>query len=271
MDRRRTLGQLTKWSTISLGVVLFGFLVILPLTSVFKFSFQDGVGPFIDAVTSENALNAFKNSLVIAGITTCINMVVGTLLAFAITKYDFPGRSVLKSLIDLPIAIPTAVVGLSLMMLYGPMGMLGPILQENGIKVVMAMPGVLLAHVFVTSPFMIRSLCPVLEKIDRNVEEAALTLGANKTKTFFFVTLPSIRSGLIAGSALTFTRSLGEFGATLFIAGGMITTGPLYIYYLSDSSFDFQGATSIAVVLMVLPFSLLLILNAVVRKMEVRI
>ncbi|MBN1540275.1 MAG: ABC transporter permease [Candidatus Thermoplasmatota archaeon] len=269
MDRRRSLGQLTKWSTISLGIVLFGFLVLLPLTSIFKFAFQDGLGPFIDAVSSKEALNAFRNSLLIAFVTTLINLVVGTLLAFVITKYRFPGRSVLRSLIDMPIAIPTAVVGLSLMMLYGPIGILGPLLEENGIQVVMAMPGVLLAHVFVTSPFMVRSVSPVLEKIDRNVEEAALTLGASRTKAFFYVTLPSIRSGLIAGSALTFTRSLGEFGATLFIAGGMITTGPLYIYYLSDSKFDFQGATSIAIILMVLPFSLLLILNAIVRKLEV--
>ncbi|MBN1390546.1 MAG: ABC transporter permease [Candidatus Thermoplasmatota archaeon] len=269
MDRRRSLGQLTKWSTISLGIVLFGFLVLLPLTSIFKFALQDGPGPFIDAVTSKDALNAFRNSLLIAFVTTLINLVVGTLLAFVITRYDFPGRSIFRSLIDMPIAIPTAVVGISLMMLYGPMGILGPLLQDNGIEVVMAMPGVLLAHVFVTSPFMVRSVSPVLEKIDRNVEEAALTLGAGKIKTFFFVTLPSIRSGLIAGSALTFTRSLGEFGATLFIAGGMITTGPLYIYYLSDSKFDFQGATSIAIILMVLPFSLLLILNTIVRKLEV--
>ncbi|MGA1866354.1 MAG: ABC transporter permease [Thermoplasmatota archaeon] len=269
MDRRRSLGQLTKWSTISLGIVLFGFLVLLPLTSIFKFAFQDGFGPFIDAVTSKDAVNAFRNSLLIASVTTLINLLVGTLLAMVITKYDFPGRSVLRSLIDMPIAIPTAVVGLSLMMLYGPMGILGPLLEGNGFQVVMAMPGVLLAHVFVTSPFMVRSVSPVLEKIDQNVEEAALTLGASRTKTFFFVTLPSIRSGLIAGSALTFTRSLGEFGATLFIAGGMITTGPLYIYYLSDSKFDFQGATSIAIILMVLPFSLLLILNAIVRKLEV--
>jgi len=260
---------MTKWSTISLGIVLFGFLVVLPLTSIFRFSFQDGVGPFIDAVVSKEAMEAFRTSLIVAALTTLINLMVGTLLAFAITKYTFPGRSVLRSLIDLPIAIPTAVVGLSLMMLYGPMGLLGPILEDGGIKVVTRMPGVLLAHIFVTSPFMVRSICPVLEKIDRNVEEAALTLGANRIKTFFFVTLPSIRSGMVAGSALTFTRSLGEFGATLFIAGGMVQTGPLYIYYLSDSKFDIQGATSIAVVLMVLPFALMLGLNALVKRMEV--
>jgi sulfate ABC transporter permease subunit len=269
MDRRRSIAHITKWTTITFGIVLFGFLVILPLTSVFRFAFEGGVGPFFDAVTSEDAINAFRNSLVIAGLTTSVNLLVGTLLAFTITKFRFPGRSVLRSLIDLPIAIPTAVVGLSLMMLYGPMGLLGPLMEKGGMDIVMAMPGILLAHIFVTSPFMVRSICPVLEKIDRNVEEAALTLGANKVKTFFFVTLPSIRSGMVAGSALTFTRSLGEFGATLFIAGGMIQTGPLYIYYLSDSKFDMQGATSIAVILMVLPFTLMLVLNAIVKRMEV--
>ncbi len=240
----------------------------MPLGSIVSFAFGDGVPEFVNAVTSEEALTAFKNSLLIAFIATCINLVAGTLIAFVITRYSFPGKPIFRALIDLPIAIPTAVVGLSLMMLYGPMGVLGPLLTENGIQVVMAIPGMVLAHVFVTFPFTVRSVSVVLERMDPSLEEAASTLGANGWERFVHIVLPSIRSGMIAGGALTFTRSLGEFGATLFIAGGMVMTGPLYIYYLSNSNFDFQAATSVAVLLMVFPFLILLLLNHIVERME---
>ncbi|MGA1848104.1 MAG: ABC transporter permease [Thermoplasmatota archaeon] len=253
--------------TISFGLVLFFILIILPLTSIFKFAFQDGPGMFWEAVTSEEALNAFQNSLTIALICTAINLVVGTLMAFILVRYRFPGRSLLRALIDLPIAIPTAVVGLSLMMLYGPIGLLGPLLQERGIQVVLALPGVVLAHVFVTFPFMIRSVSVVLEKMDRNLEDSAMTLGAGRFRTFWNVVLPSIRTGMVAGSALTFTRSLGEFGATLFVAGGVFATGPLFIATLNED-IQFQEACSVSIVLMVFPFILLLGLNGLVDRME---
>ncbi len=257
-----------RYTLISIGSILFIILVLMPLGSVIRFAFGEGLSEFTDAVTSEEALQAFRNSLLIAFISTCVNLVVGTLIAFIITRYRFPGKQIFKALIDLPIAIPTAVVGLSLMMLYGPMGVLGPLLTENGIQMVMAVPGIVLAHVFVTFPFTVRSVSVVLERMDPSLEEAASTLGANGWDRFIHIVLPSIRSGMIAGGALTFTRSLGEFGATLFIAGGMVMTGPLYIYYLSNSTFDFQAATSVAVLLMVFPFLILLLLNHLVERME---
>jgi sulfate transport system permease protein len=253
---------------VSFAVILFIFLVILPLTSMLSFAFEDGAGGFIEAISTEEAKNAFCNSILIATIATLVNMAVGLVIALAITRYRFPGRQVFKALIDLPIAIPTAVVGLALMMLYGPLGLLGPFFEERGIRVVMALPGVLLAHIFVTFPFMVRAISVSLEKLDRSQEEAAQTLGATKLQTFTRIIIPSIRGGLVAGTALTFTRSLGEFGATLFIAGGMFSTGPLYIYYLSDSKFDFQAATSVAILLMVLPFILLMVLNLLVDRLE---
>ena len=262
------ISDLTSRSLLGLGLLIFFFLILLPLGSVFKFALSDGLGAFFTSVTEREAINSFKNSLQIAFITTLINCITGTLTAWLIKRYRFPGRGVLSALIDLPMAIPTAVVGLSLMMLYGPRGVLGPILTDNGIDVVMAMPGIVLAHVFVTFPFTVRSVSVVLDKLDPNLEEAARTLGASRFRTFTRVVLPSIKGGIIAGSALTFTRSLGEFGATLFIAGGMLTTGPLHIYYLSDSRFDYQAATSVAVILMVFPFFLLLVLNHIVNGME---
>ena len=260
--------SLSQYILISIAIALFFFFVILPLTSTFQFAFEDGAGEFFAAISTEGAINALQNSIIIATFATFINLCVGTLIAFVITRYKFPGRQVFKALIDLPIAIPTAVVGLSLMMLYGPMGLLGPLMEDNAIEIMMAMPGVLLAHIFVTFPFMVRAVSVVLEKHDISQEEAAQTLGANKTQIFTKVTLPSIRSGMVAGAALTFTRSLGEFGATLFVAGGMVQTAPLYIYYLSNSEFNFQAASSMAIVLMILPFALLLILNYIVEKME---
>ncbi len=266
--KTKQVKTLSQYALISIAIALFFFLVILPLTSTFQFAFEDGFDGFIEAISTEGALNALQNSIVIATFATLINLCVGTLIAFVITRYKFPGRQVFKALIDLPIAVPTAVVGLSLMMLYGPLGLLGPLMEDNSIEIMMAMPGVLLAHIFVTFPFMVRSVSVVLEKHDISQEEAAQTLGANKAQTFVSVTLPSIRSGMIAGAALTFTRSLGEFGATLFVAGGMVQTAPLYIYYLSNSKFDYQAATSMAIVLMILPFIILLVLNYVVEKLE---
>lgn len=262
------LKRLSHWILISSAFILFFFLILLPLSSTFSFAFEDGIGGFFEAITTKESVHALKNSIVIAIFATLINIGVGTLIAFVITRYRFPGRSVFKALIDLPIAIPTAVVGLSLMMLYGPRGLLGPIMEKHGIEVMMALPGILLAHIFVTFPFMVRSVSVVLEKHDISQEEAAQTLGATKRQTFTHITLPSIRGGIIAGSALTFTRSLGEFGATLFISAGWINTAPLHIYYLSESEFNFQGATSVAIILMVFPFLFLFILNYLVEKLE---
>jgi len=251
-----------------LAMSTFAFLILLPLSSTVSFAFDEGWRGFWDAVSTPEAVTAFENSLFIATLATGVNMAVGTLIAYVITRFKFPGRSLFRSLIDLPIAVPTAVVGLSLMMLYGPMGFLGPMMEERGISLMMSLPGVLLAHIFVTFPFMVRSVSVVLEKLDPSQEEAALTLGADRFQTFRFVTFPAIRSGMISGAALTFTRSLGEFGATLFIAGGMVQTAPIYIYYLSDSQFDFQAATSIALVLMAFPLMILLLFNYLVERME---
>ena len=195
MARTENIKDLNQVCLVSLAVACFFLFVILPLSSTFSFAFEDGPGAFWNAISTEESIRAFKNSLLIATLATAINMVVGTLIAFVITRYCFPGRQVFKALIDLPIAIPTAVVGLSLMMLYGPMGLLGPTLEARGIEIMLALPGVILAHIFVTFPYMVRSVSVVLEKMDISQEEAAQTLGATKAQTFMQVTLPSLREG----------------------------------------------------------------------------
>jgi len=270
VNGNKGLSGLFRWAIVGFGMVCFIFLILLPISSMFKFAFEDGIGGFWKAVSSEDAVNALRNSLLMATLATAINLVVGTVIAFSLTRFRFPGASVFKALIDLPIAIPASVVGLSLMMLYGPKGLLGPFFEDRGIQIIFDLPGIVLAHVFVTFPFMVRAVTVVIEKTDRDLEDAAVTLGANRVQVFLRVILPSIRSGMVAGSALTFTRSLGEFGATLIVFGGAmgLRTGPLYMYYLSDSVFDFPAASAVAIVLMLFPFALLLVLNALVGKME---
>jgi sulfate/thiosulfate transport system permease protein len=267
-EKVRGIKGLTKYSLISFSIVLFVFFIFLPVSSMFRYAFQDGFGGFLAAVSSKDAVQAFQNSLMLAALATMINLGVGILIAFTITRYKFPGRSVFKALIDMPIAIPASVVGLAMFMLYGPNGLLGPLMKERGIEVIWDLKGILLAHIFITFPFMVRAVSVSIEKVDISQEEAAMTLGASKLQTFWHVTLPSIRGGIIAGTALTFTRSLGEFGATLFIAGGIIKTAPIYIYYLTEAQIDVQGATSVAIVLMLFPFALLLILNYVAERLE---
>jgi sulfate transport system permease protein len=267
-DRVKGIKGLTKYSLISFSIVLFVFFIFLPISSMFKFAFEDGIGGFFAAVSSETAVLAFQNSLMLAALATMINLGIGTLIAFTITRYKFPGRSIFKALIDMPIAIPASVVGLAMFMLYGPYGILGPLMEEKGIQVIWDLKGILLAHIFITFPFMVRAVSVSIEKVDISQEEAAMTLGASKLQTFWHVTLPSIRGGIIAGTALTFTRSLGEFGATLFISGGVVSTAPIYIYYLTEAKIDAQGATSVAIVLMLFPFALLLILNYVAERLE---
>ena len=266
--RAKGIRGLTKYSLISFSIMLFVFFIFLPVSSMFQYAFQDGFGGFVKAVSSKDAVQAFQNSLMLAALATMINLGVGILIAFTITRYKFPGRAIFKALIDMPIAIPASVVGLAMVMLYGPHGLLGPLMQDRGIQVIFDLKGILLAHVFITFPFMVRAVSVSIEKVDISQEEAAMTLGASRLQTFWHVTLPSIRGGIIAGTALTFTRSLGEFGATLFIAGGIIRTAPIYIYYLTEAKLDYQGATSVAIVLMLFPFALLLILNYVAERLE---
>jgi len=259
----------TRLAVVSLGLFLFLVIIILPISSLFRYAFKDGIMDFFRAVVTDQALTALGNSLMIAAIVTLINLLTGTLMAFALVRYRFPGSFIIKALVDLPIAIPASVVGLSLLMLYNPSSLFGGFLRDNGIQLIGQYPGVLLGHLFVTFPFMVRSVSVAVEKLDREQEDAAKVLGAGGVSIFFRVTLPSIRSGLMAGSALTFTRSLGEFGATLFVAAGMLSTGPTHIYKMTEGLLDFQAAASIAVVLLLIPFVLLLIMDRLVKGLEV--
>jgi len=267
---RTELREMSKWLMVSLAFALFFVFVLMPLTSTVRFAFQDGPGKFWGAITTKDALNALGNSMLIATVVTLVNLGTGILIAWVIVRHDFPGRSIFRTLIELPIAVPTAVVGISFIMLYSPEAFLGKMTDSWGLAIIPSVTGIILAHIFVTFPFMVRSVSVVLEKLDPAQEEAAHTLGASRRQTMWHVTLPALRGGVVAGVALTFTRSLGEFGSTFMLAGGVLRTGPLEIYHLSEVNLDFQAASSVAILLMVLPFVILFGLNWAVDRMEAR-
>ena len=265
---RRELRAMSQWLMISLAFALFFVFVLMPLTSTVRFAFDEGPGDFWGAITTKGALNALGNSLLIATVVTLVNVCTGLVIAWVIVRYRFPGRSIFRTLIELPIAVPTAVVGISFLMLYSPSAFLGAMMKSWGIQVIPSVAGIIFAHIFVTFPFMVRSLAIVMEKLDPAQEEAAHTLGATRRQTMWHVTLPALRGGLVAGIALTFTRSLGEFGSTFMLAGGQVWTGPLEIYRLSEVLIDYQAASAVAILLMVLPFVILFGLNYLVDRMD---
>lgn len=267
---RAELHRMGKWLMVSLAFALFFVFVLMPLTSTVRFAFQDGPVEFWQAITAEGTLTALGNSLLIATVVTLVNLVTGIVIAWVIVRYRFPGRSVFRALIELPIAVPTAVVGISFLMLYSPEAFLGSMTRDLGFAVIPSLTGIVLAHIFVTFPFMARAIAVVLEKLDPAQEEAAHTLGASRRQALWHVTLPALRGGVVAGIALTFTRSLGEFGSTFMLAGGVLRTGPLEIYNLSEVALDYQAASSVAILLMVLPFVILFGLNWAVDRMEAR-
>jgi sulfate transport system permease protein len=252
-----------------IGVVLIyaAFLILAPMAALIAGAFQEGIGPAIEALRQPAVSSAFGQTLSIALIVVAVHLVFGTLVAWVLTRHRFPGRAVLNALIDLPFAVSAVVVGYMLLLLFGRRGLLAPILQALDIQVAFAVPGMILATLFVTLPFMIRELMPVLEAFDVEQERAAATLGASGWQTFQRVTLPALRWGFVYGVVLTFARALGEFGAVLVVGGGVqgrTATATLYVYHALEER-QYVAAYSVALVLGVC--SLLLVLGAdVIRR-----
>lgn len=234
-------------------------LLVMPLFAMVYFAFEGGFSAFWNALTTPAALFALQFSLVIATITSIINLFLGTYIAYVLSRYDFKGNRFLLVLVNLPVAIPTVVVGTSLLLLWGPIGLLGSLLNWHP----MFKPaGVLLAHLFVTLPYMVGAVKPVLDESDKTIEEASATLGASSWQTFRLITLPGISGGLISGTLLTFAHSLGEFGATVMVSGNLrflTQTSPLYIFAQFEAG-NIAGANAVASVLAFLSFILFLAL-----------
>lgn len=270
--RSRNLDPLVRWSLFTSVIGLFFVLILLPLVSLNQYAVREGIGVFWDRLKEPYALKALRLTAAVALATTAVNGVIGTAMAFILTRYRFPGRRTFNALVDIPLAIPTVVTGFALLLLYGPFGPFGKYLDEHDIRIMFSFPGLLLGHVFVTFPFMVRAVAAVLETTPRSPEDAARTLGATERQVLFLVTLPSIREGLIAGSFLTFSRSLGEFGASIMVSGNLVgrtQTGPLYIFSRFNTG-DVEGASAIAILLAVASFLILLLLQffQVGRKRE---
>lgn len=255
-------------SLISLIVLIFAILIIFPLGQLYTYSSKEGLGIFLDRFMVPEARSAIWLTIKMGLATTGINLFIGTAVAFVLYKSDIPFKRVLDALVDIPLAIPTIVIGFALLLLYGPEGWIGQFLQSSNIQILFSFPGILLAHIFFTFPFMVRNVGTALEGLDPNLERASKTLGANTVQTFFFVTLPAIKTGLIAGSVLTFAKSIGEFGATLMVSGNLIgktQTGPLYIFSRFNTG-DIEGASAIALMLAVFSFIVLFVLKYVTSE-----
>jgi sulfate transport system permease protein len=241
---------------VGLLVLVLLPLILMPIAAVFVFALKGGPGEFWRAFTTEDAQFALRFSLLIAFFTAIINAVLGTWAAYVLSKYRFRGERPLAIAINLPVAIPTVVVGTSLLLLWGPIGLFGKLLEPLGLQPMFTPAGVLLAHLFVTFPYMLGSVKPLLDELEVTYEEAAYTLGAGKWQTFRYVILPALRGGLFSGTLLTFAHSLGEFGATVMVSGNLrlrTQTAPLYIFAQFEAG-HVAEANAVAAVLAALSF-----------------
>ncbi|HEV2065029.1 MAG TPA: sulfate ABC transporter permease subunit [Thermoanaerobaculia bacterium] len=237
-------------------------LLLMPLAAVFIFAFRGGVPAFAKALAAPEAVFALRFSLLVAFSTAAVNAVLGTLAAYVLSRYRFPGRHALGIVVNLPVAIPTVVVGTSLLLLWGPIGLAGRWLVPAGFQPMFQPLGVLLAHLFVTFPYMLGAVKPVLDEIETTYEEAAYTIGATAWQTFRHVLLPALKGGLLSGALLTFAHSLGEFGATVLVSGNLrfrTQTAPLYIFAQFEAG-NIAQANAVAAVLAALSFVIFFVL-----------
>ena len=250
---------------LSMGITItyLSLLVLLPLSTIFFRSAELGWGHFWVSATSPRVLASYRLSFGASFVAALINAVTGLLVAWVLVRYRFPGRKLIDALVDLPFALPTAVAGIALTTLYGPNGWIGRWLEAVGIKVAFTPVGVAVALTFIGLPFVVRTVQPVLQDLEREVEEAAASLGASRWQTFRRVLLPPLMPALLTGFALAFARSVGEYGSVVFISGNMpmkTEIAPLLIMTKLEQ-FDYPGATAIAVVMLVFSFIILLGIN----------
>ena len=246
--RSTTEGKLAQVLLIGGALAFLAFFLALPLVAVFTEALKQGFGAFAAAVVNPDAWSAIKLTLLIAAISVPLNVVFGLAASWAITKFSFPGKSLLITLIDLPFSVSPVVSGLIFVLLFGAHGLIGPWLAAHDLKIIFAVPGIVLATVFITFPFVARELIPLMMEQGRDDEEAAISLGANGWQTFWHVTLPNIRWGLLYGVLLCNARAMGEFGAVSVVSGhirGETNTMPLHVEILYNE-YDFVGAFAVA-------------------------
>ncbi|MFD2882295.1 sulfate ABC transporter permease subunit CysT [Paenibacillus rhizoplanae] len=250
--------------TMGFSVLYLSLVVLLPLSALLFNSTGLSWAKFWDVATDARVLASYRVSLSTAGAAALINVVLGLLLAWVLVRYEFPGKRIFDALIDLPFALPTAVAGVSLTALYSQNGWIGSLLTPLGFKVAFTPLGITLALMFIGIPFVVRTVQPVLEDLDRDMEEAAATLGAGRGRTFLRIVLPELLPPLLTGFALAFARGIGEYGSVVFISGNMpmrTEIAPLLIMSKLEQ-FDYAGATAVALILLLLSFLMLLVINS---------
>jgi len=252
---------------LSMGITLsfLSLLVLIPFASMVWSASGIGLRGFIEVVTSKRVMAGYQVSFLCALIAALINSLFGVILSWVLVRYRFPFKRVVDGLIELPFALPTAVAGISLTALYSEQGLLGSFFRKLGIEIAYTRIGIVVAMVFITIPFVVRSIQPVLEKIDAQYEEAASMLGADRRVIFFRIILPEIIPALLTGFGLAFARALGEYGSVVFIAGNTpMKTEIVPLLIMSKlQQYDYGGATAIALVMLIASFVILLLINTV--------
>lgn len=252
---------------LSMGVTLtmLGTLVLIPLASIFMSAAKLEFREFIDVITSRQVISGYWVSISCAFFAALINALFGLMIAWVLVRYDFPGKRFMDGIIELPFALPTAVAGISLTYLYSDKGWIGAIFDKAGVKIAYTRIGITIAMIFVGIPFVVRTVQPVLKKLDRQYEEAAMMLGAGRIYTFFRVIFPELFPAALAGFGLAFARGIGEYGSVVFIAGNIpykTQIAPLLIMTKLEQ-YKYEDATAIALVLLLLSFVLMLFINSV--------
>ncbi len=246
--RAQTEPAAVRWLLIAIALTFLALFLALPLAAVFSQAFEKDLAVYLDALKEPDTLSSIKLTLITAAVCVPLNLFFGVTAAWAIAKFSFPGKNLLITLIDLPFSVSPVISGLIYVLIFGLQGWIGPWLQEHDIRIVFAVPGIILATLFVTFPFVARELIPLMEAQGKEEEEAALVLGATGLQTFFRVTLPNIKWGIIYGVILCNARAMGEFGAVSVVSGhirGMTNTVPLHVEILYNE-YNYTAAFAVA-------------------------
>jgi sulfate/thiosulfate transport system permease protein len=252
-----------EYLLIAIVLLYAGGLLIAPLLAIFWGAFAEGFSAFVREITSVDALSSLKLTLILSVSATVINTLFGMAIAWVLVRDDFRGKRLINGLVDMPFAVSPVIAGFMLILLFGRTGWFAPLIERLGIKVVFALPGMLLATIFISLPFVIREVMPVLAQVNLDQEHAAYTIGASRWQTFLHVTLPAIRWGLLYGISLTFARAVGEIGAVLVVSGGvsrLTETSTLFIFRSLDDR-NTVGAYAMSVVLAAASFVILMLIE----------
>jgi sulfate transport system permease protein len=249
--------------TMAFTLFYLVLVVIIPLSGLFFTAATLNLHDFWQAVASERVMHAYKISFGISFVAAIINSFFGLILAWVLSRYHFFGKRLLDAMVDLPFALPTAVAGIALSALYAPNGWIGKLLVPLGIKIAFTPMGIMIALIFVGVPFVVRTIQPILQDMDKEIEEAAMSLGASRWQTFWQVLLPSIFPSLLTGFAMAFARGLGEYGSVIFIAGNIPKVSEIVplVIVIKLEQYDYAGATAVACVMLVASFLLLFVIN----------